>query len=121
MSPPMNSNEVTTKQQQQKNKDNLQEIRELQQLWKELGISSSSSQVHDDDLIMNHNNIRPQQTSTSITTGTSSVWQPILCLGFGTAVLFNIGILCSLPPVLRGRGTFFISLPIRKICSIRFF
>jgi len=31
---------------------------------------------------------------------------PILKLGLGTAFLFNVGLLLSLPPVLRGRGRF---------------
>jgi len=31
---------------------------------------------------------------------------PALKLGLGTAFIFNVGLLLSLPPVLRGRGMF---------------
>ena len=115
MSPSTNAYEATTKQQQQQQqtkKDSEQEIRELQQLWKELGISSSSLETQKTDITLNHNkrqHVTTPSTSAAFntsTTSSTSVWKPIVCLGFGTAVLFNIGILCSLPPVLRGRGTF---------------
>ena len=94
----MNQNELTTKQQN----NNQQELRELQQLWKELGISSSSIQQDDGRVKYDHQHGVDAPTAP---TRSTSAWQPLLCLGFGTAVLFNIGILCSLPPVLRGRGT----------------
>lgn len=94
--PPPNKNELAAKQQN----SNQQELHELQELWKELAISSSSLQQDDRSLSRNR-----QSADVSSIPMSTSVWQPIICLGFGTAVLLNIGILCSLPPVIRGRGT----------------
>ena len=99
-SPLTNPNENTIKQQN----TNQQELREIRQLWKELGFPSSSSQLQRTLTVSNNDH------TDSIIAPTTGVWQPILCIGFGAALLFNIGILCSLPPVLRGRGKF----PLKK-------
>jgi hypothetical protein len=81
------------------NQDNGHELTKLEQIWKEIGLSSSLS---DDEYIVNNNFLTDDQTSS--TNPTTSVWRPLLAFGFGSAVLINIGVLCSLPPVLCGRG-----------------
>jgi hypothetical protein len=57
---------------------------ELLEIWKELGISS------EDEIAVSNNKLHP-----------------ILAVGLGAAALFNVSILLSIPPVLRGRGRIF--------------
>jgi hypothetical protein len=75
-----------------------QERQEIQQLFREIG--GVPSQSRNDYSDMN------DTLESKITDDGKQIWQPLLALGFGTAVLLNIGLLCSLPPVLRGRGMF---------------
>jgi hypothetical protein len=63
---------------------------EEQQIWKELGLSK-------DDF---------KDETTYTVESTKHPLHPALALGLGTAVLINVGFLLSLPPVLRGRGTY---------------
>jgi hypothetical protein len=73
---------------------NKEENIELQEVWKELGFSSKDETA-----------LASQFTSNSAS-DTGGKLHPILALGIGAGVLFNIGILLSLPPVLRGKGRF---------------
>jgi hypothetical protein len=58
-------------------------------VWKELGISRKDwVTVDEEPLSINQNKLS----------------NSILMIGFGTAVVVNLGFLLSLPPVLRGRG-----------------
>jgi hypothetical protein len=70
-----------------------EEDKELRELWKELGISPK-----DGTALASHLNKNSSDRGRKI--------HPLLALGLGAGVLFNIGILLSLPPVLRGRGRF---------------
>jgi hypothetical protein len=57
-------------------------------VWKELGISREDWVVDEEALTSNQNKLS----------------NALLMIGFGTAVVVNLGFLLSLPPVLRGRG-----------------
>jgi hypothetical protein len=56
-------------------------------IWKELGISRED--WVDEEPLSNYQ---------------SKLSNTLLMMGFGTAVVVNLGFLLSLPPVLRGRG-----------------
>jgi hypothetical protein len=75
------------------------EVAEMNQLSKELGLSSKMKDEFVDTLVDKSHDVIDFNNSN---TGTKL--HPIFALGIGTAALINIGILLSLPPVLRGRG-----------------
>jgi hypothetical protein len=76
------------------------EVAEMNQLSKELGLSSKMKDEFVDTLVDNSHDVIDFNNSN-----TGNKLHPIFALGIGTAALINIGILLSLPPVLRGRGT----------------
>jgi hypothetical protein len=74
---------------------------EVQKIWKEMGVSKEEF----DEV-------------TAAAPVESKPLHPALALGLGAVVLVNVGLLLSLPPVLRGRGAFafsvFADVPIFK-------
>lgn len=79
---------LTTKDTKGRKDENI----ELQELWKELGIPPKDGTALASYFDSKH------------ASDSGNKLHPILALGIGVGVLFNIGILLSLPPVLRGRG-----------------
>lgn len=87
----MSSNTTATTTTNAKFRQN--EKAELQELWKELGLSSNDEILPAQQALWN-DGISHRDNKL----------HPILAVGIGTAALINIGILLSIPPVLRGKG-----------------